>query len=67
MTWPGFNCRTTLDIKRRIDEGEAKYKQTEPGGQVIKSLPANAGDKNFDPWSRKFPHAADTIATEPAV
>ena len=32
MTWPGFNCKTTLDIKRRTDEGEAKYKQTEPGG-----------------------------------
>ena len=30
----------------------------------VKSLSANAGDTGFNPWSRKFPHAADTIATE---
>ena len=26
-----------------------------PGGQVVKYLPAHAGDR-FDPWSRKIPH-----------
>ena len=43
-----------------------------PGGAVVKSLPANAGDHGFEPWSRKIPHAAGQLspcatATEPAL
>ena len=26
-----------------------------PGGSVVKSLPANAGDTGSIPWSRRFP------------
>ena len=26
-----------------------------PGGAVIKNLPANGGDMEFDPWVGKFP------------
>ena len=26
-----------------------------PGGSVVKSSPANAGDKGSIPWSRRFP------------
>ena len=43
-----------------------------PGGAVVKSPPANAGDTGFDPWSRKIPHAVEQLrpcatTTEPAL
>ena len=43
-----------------------------PGGAVVESLPANAGDTGFKPWSRKIPHAAEQLSmcattTEPAL
>ena len=42
-----------------------------PGGAVVESLPANAGDTGSEPWSGKIPHAAEQLGpwatiTEPA-
>ena len=42
-----------------------------PGGTVVESLPANAGNTGFKPWSGRIPHAADQLGpwattTEPA-
>ena len=41
-----------------------------PGGPVVKTTPANAGDTGFASWSRKIPHAMEqlspcTTTTEP--
>ena len=43
-----------------------------PGGSVVKSLPANAGDRGLTPWSWKIPHATEqlsqcTITVEPVL
>ena len=32
-----------------------------PGGLVVKNPPANPGDE-FDPWSRKIPHATGQLS-----
>ena len=33
-----------------------------PGGTVVESLPANAGDGHgFEPWSGRIPHAAEQL------
>ena len=32
-----------------------------PGGAVVESLPANAGDTGSEPWSGKIPHAAERL------
>ena len=32
------------------------------GGPVVENLPASAGDRRFDPWSRKIPHAAEQVS-----
>ena len=29
---------------------------------VVKNLPANTGDTEFHPWSRKIPHAAEQLS-----
>ena len=41
-----------------------------PGGSLVKTPQANAGDTGSIPWSRKIPHAMEqlslcTTATEP--
>ena len=33
-----------------------------PGGTVDKNPPANAGDRGFDPQSRKIPHATEQLS-----
>ena len=43
-----------------------------PGGAVVKSQPANAGEHGFDPWTGKIPHAAEQLSpcattTEPVL
>ena len=50
---------------------EKKRRYGFPGGAVVESLPANAGDYGFEPWSGKIPHAAEqqnpwATTTEPA-
>ena len=42
-----------------------------PGGPVVKNLPCNAR-RQFDPWSRRIPHAAEQLGpcattTEPVL
>ena len=32
-----------------------------PGGAVVESLPASAGDTGFEPWSGRIPHAAEQL------
>ena len=36
-----------------------------PGDSVVKNLPANIGDPEFDPWSRKIPHAEKQLSRAP--
>ena len=41
-----------------------------PGSPVVKNPPSSAGERGFDPWSRKIPHAMEqlspgTTTTEP--
>ena len=43
-----------------------------PGDPVVGSLPANVGDAGLIPWSRRTPHAAESLIpcatiTEPAL
>ena len=33
-----------------------------PGGPVVKSPPASAGDVGSDPWSGKSPHAMEQLS-----
>ena len=34
-----------------------------PGSPGVKSLPCNAGDTSFNPWSGKIPHAVEQLNT----
>ena len=43
-----------------------------PGDSLVENPPANAGEKEIDPWSRKIPHAAEQLSpcattTEPVL
>ena len=37
------------------------------GGPEVKNLPANAGDTEFDAWSRKIPHAVGQLSSSPQL
>ena len=52
-----WGCKES-DTTERLNGAELAF----PGGPVVKTPPANAGEHRFSPWSGKIPHTTEQLS-----